>query len=144
MTMSDEDGPWGVKWIAGSDRAMALAAAKRARLTMGEWLGAAIRAYVESERGESSVFEVFPPSRAGPVGEQGARETAVTPFGSTLSIAEIGEAVRIATEIAQLRQRGLPRAFLTQAQRLLNGHLRGAMPIARSAPQRLTQQQAAD
>jgi hypothetical protein len=114
-----EDGPWGLKHIAGSDRQLATDAAKRAKLTIGEWLGEAIRAKVEDERadyaGDTEGYTVLAPG-----------QTLLPAPDSGLSVREIGEAVEIAQRIAILRQRErTPRAMLLAAQRLLAGRLGG-------------------
>lgn len=110
-----EDGPWAIKLMAGVDRQAALDAAKRARVPVGEWLGRAIRAYIDSERAESSGYDVFSP------GQQLALSAPHVP----LTVGEIGQAVEIANRIADLRGAPLkPRSrLLTAASRALAEHL---------------------
>lgn len=113
-----QDGPWGLKFISGTDRQMATEAAKRAKMTIGEWLGEAIRAKVADERdadfsGDTPGYTVLAPGQV------------ADPAPGALSVREIGEAVDIAQKIAILRQRERPpRAMLLAAQRLLAGRLR--------------------
>jgi hypothetical protein len=54
-------GPWSIKLMANEDRNAALQAAKRGKISVGEWLGLAIRTRIEFERGEHLPAVVDPP-----------------------------------------------------------------------------------
>jgi hypothetical protein len=107
-----DDGPWGIKWIAGRDRHVASLAAKRAKQTIGEWLGEAIRAYVEEERAD---YTLIPPRQA--LIEQ---ETIAPP----LSVEDIGRVLDYAERIAAIRGRKPSRRLLAGVDRILVARLR--------------------
>jgi hypothetical protein len=112
-----EDGPWAVKLVAGSDKKLAFDAAKRRRITIGDWLGEAIRAYVASERDDER-FDIMAP---GQTRGQTAGGVALLEQPPPLSIEDVGRAVEIAKEIARLRGKQLPpnAKLLVGAQRVL-------------------------
>jgi hypothetical protein len=115
------DGPWGIKWMGGRDRQMARDAAKRAKQTIGEWLGEAIRAYVESERIDADIYTVLPP------GGQGLIESAqnVPP----LSIEDIGRVLQYTEQIARLREQKPSPRLLAGVRRLLALRLDAAIHV---------------
>lgn len=63
MQQDDRDGHFGVRWMAGTDKRLIADAAKRAKMTTGEWLGQAARAAVAREREtmEPGGGEILPP-----------------------------------------------------------------------------------
>jgi hypothetical protein len=61
LSYTPEDGPWGLKRIATSDKELAIAAAKRANRRVGDWLGEAIRAHVAAEREPVAGYAVLAP-----------------------------------------------------------------------------------
>lgn len=97
-----EDGPFAVKWMAGTDKAAIKAAAKRARKTVGEWLGEAARAYIESEREsfESPGFDMFRPDEP--------RSMALLDPPAPLSIDDLDRAYDLGLKIAEKEGRKLP------------------------------------
>ena len=105
-----EDGPWGFKRFPIMERDMAIKAAKRAKMTISDWVAEAIRAHVESERDESRGLAVFPPSASEVVPYQGQ---------APLNVCDIGQAVQIAERIATLRGRPVPVRLLSGAMRAL-------------------------
>jgi hypothetical protein len=114
------DGPWTISPMSGSDRALATAAARRAGLTIGEWLGEAIRAKVAAEREANAMpaGEIMPP--------QGQRLMVVEPQPEPpLSIAELGQALALAEKVAELRGQPIrPRSrVLIEINRRMLGHI---------------------
>lgn len=117
---SDEDRPWAIRGMPMADRRAALAAAKRAKKSVPVWLGEAIRSYIEQEREDRDEHtgEILEP---GQDGQSVAVRGGLIDPGPPLTMAEIGEAVRIAQTVAELRGKKLPPngRFLVQVERTL-------------------------
>lgn len=110
-SIAPEDGPWSFKRFPPMERDMAIKAAKRAKKTVPDYVAEAIRAHIDSERAESSGFDLFPP------GQEVATIESHSP--APLSVHDIGEAIAIMRTIAELRGKAIPPRALASAQRAL-------------------------
>lgn len=119
-----EDGPWAIKLMPGRERQMALDAAKRAKLPMGEWLARAIRREVEAERAaeNGTGYDVLAPARG-----DGRGIKTVDPL-QPLSLDELGQAVEIAKAIAELSGKKPARHLLTAMRHVLAERLGAPVP----------------
>jgi hypothetical protein len=110
------DGPWTIRNMPGPDRDAAVAAARRAGVTVATWLAEAIRAHVARERE--------------PVGDVVAPGALVPHVGMpALSLEDLARAVEIAARIREIRGRE-PRRLLAAVTRRLEERLSLSRPQA--------------
>lgn len=122
----DIDGPWAIKVMPAPERKMALAAAKRLKMPVGQYLALAIRTQHDKEReGASTGFDVLAPD--------GVRM--IDPVGPP-SIEDFGRALDCAERLAQQRGQRLSND-LTEAMVKRLGELIGIEPLERSFQRRL-------
>jgi hypothetical protein len=110
--MTDDDAPWTIKSIAKLDSQAAVSAAKRQRLTVGEWVGMAIRRQIEAERAEAEpqMGEVIPP---------GGQGLTVMPHHA-MGLSDLAVAVELVERITRLRPDGKPpRGFVRRIEQRL-------------------------
>ena len=119
-TPADADDRWVVRKVGQAERDGAVAAARRARQTVGEWLGEAIRAKIAAERGEGP-GEVLPPQAQLPA----VIEPGIKPLGH-MTIEEVGHAVEIMCQLATASEKKPPRRFVAQVNRLLSDRIERA------------------
>lgn len=110
-----EDGPFAVKHMLGSHKRALLAAAKRQKMTVGEWLGRAIDREIAAEHEsresprESPVYDVFPLS---------PRVAAIDPQPPP-SVEDLARIVELAVRVAALRGRPVSRRIVGRVNALL-------------------------
>lgn len=92
------DGPWAVKFVAGPYKQMAIEAAERAKLPVGEWLARAITREVEAEResqpGHGPRYDILAPGQHGAV--------RIMDAGPPLSLEELASAIEITARLREL------------------------------------------
>lgn len=101
-----EDGKWTIRGMQPTERAAALAAARRADKTVAEWIGEAIRAYIATEHAP-----------------QGTVLVPLAPCENRPPIEDIARVIEIAQQIATMRGTKVPRRLATRANQLLGAHL---------------------
>jgi hypothetical protein len=101
--------PWSIKLMAIEDRNAALAAAKRSKVSVGEWLALAIRTRIEFERGEHLPAVVAPP-------------------GPPATLDEIGRMIEMAKMLAEVSQKPPPVTVTRLAYRHLRERLTPGLP----------------
>ena len=112
----DRSDRWHVRGCSPAARDLALDAARRADISLGEWLERAIRAFVNAERETGfPVAEVMIDQDVTP-GEVEALEPQP---GRELTIAEIGQVIAIAAKIKELRGGKAPTRLIASAARVL-------------------------
>ena len=110
-----DDGPWTIRNMPGPDRDAAVAAARRAGVTVATWLAQAIRAHVGAERE--------------PIGEVMTTGAMVLHQSPPLSLEDLARAVEIAARIGEIRGRE-PRKLLAAVTRRLEERLSLPRPLA--------------
>jgi hypothetical protein len=115
-----EDGPFAVKWMHGTDKLLITKAAKRARKTVGEWLGEAARAYVEAEREDINTAKVIELDSV-------RRSIALIDPPKPLSVQELDMAFELALKIYSKEGREPPKrgGLIADTKRQLRSRLHG-------------------
>ena len=94
--------PWTIRSMPAHERGLAVAAARRAGMSVAEWLAGAIRERVRHERGEV-IGEMLAPDQV-----------------RGLTVSDVGRAVEIAARIIELRKaEALPARFAGRAAGML-------------------------
>lgn len=120
----DIDGPWAIKVMPARERKMALAAAKRLKMPMGQYLALAIRTQHDKEH-EAPGVAVMPPGRMRQI--DGIDPPSIEDFERALDCAE---------RLAQLRGQRLSNG-LTEAMVNRLGELIGIEDFAQPFTRRL-------
>jgi hypothetical protein len=128
---------WVIRNVEDTVRDAAVEAARRADMTVANWIGLAVAEKIARERevvleGEVvNLFDVSEPAAAGDLNQDRSVHMLIEPMQPP-SIDEIGCAVDVAEKIARLSGRKLPRRIAARANALLLRRLSLLPPPSRS------------